>query len=125
VSLFETRSKQVSVVLVLLYAVLIAWFSLTPGTAHEPYFPHDDKVMHFCAYLVFSVLCLPFINQRYSLLFCAAGIFCYGVLIELVQAYVPLRDTSFLDVLANTSGVFSGMFLVLKAKKHPSIQKLL
>ena len=98
------------------YGLLIAWLSLTPGSDSEPLFAHADKVMHFCAYFVFSLLCTPFTYKRLGMLYCVLSVFIFGASMEIGQLFVPMRDASTLDLLANTLGALFGIFFAVKLR---------
>lgn len=104
--------------LILIYAALIAWLSLTPGSASEPLFPHDDKFFHCVAYLVFVFVCMPLMKTRRLIFLVAFSIFCFSGLMELGQVLVPMREPSWLDLLANTSGILLGV--LIKNRRTPS-----
>lgn len=122
---FEPGIKRAALLMLMFYAVMIMWLSLTPGSDAEPYFPHDDKLMHFIAYLLFALLCIPFIQVTRTTMLCATGIFLFGALMEFGQMFVPMRQTSFLDLLANTLGMMAGMVWARKLRLLPLFQKLL
>ena len=89
-----------------------------------------DKVVHFFAYLILSVLLyLSFIFQekssfiqRNAILLTLALATCYGVLDELHQMLVPGRSAELLDWIADALGAACGVlitsFLLKKFKKE-------
>jgi len=89
-----------------------------------------DKVAHFFAYLVLSVLLyLTFIfqekfsfAQRNAVQLTLAIAICYGVLDELHQMLVPGRSAELLDWIADSIGSVSGIliisFFIKKFKKQ-------
>lgn len=122
----KSKIVNVNLVVLLIYALVIAWFSLTPGEDSEPYyFLHEDKVVHFFAYFMFVALSLPVLSNRRAIYAVGVGVFLFGGLIELGQSYVPMRDMSFLDILANTAGMLTGIFITLKFRQCPCFQRLL
>ena len=111
------RRHQVARALpVVVYAVLLAWFSLTPGTESKPGFPHSDKLMHLGAYFLFVLLCLPMMRPDSRIAGFVLPIILFGALLEIGQALVPLRYTSLWDVLANSLGALLGSLTVLKLR---------
>lgn len=72
---------------------------------------------HFSEYLIFSFLITRALRPdvaastglRYLLAFALAGL--YGITDEIHQAFVPGRDPSGLDFLADLSGSAGGVFL--------------
>ena len=104
---------------VVVYAMLLAWFSLTPGTGAETGFPHADKLMHLGAYFVFVLLCLllPWPASRIRAFVLA--IILFGALLEIGQALVPLRHPSLWDGLANSLGALLGGLAARKLRRSP------
>jgi VanZ family protein len=88
-----------------------------------------DKVAHFFAYFILSVLlCLTFSFQEKlrfakinAVLLTLTIVLCYGVLDELHQMLVPGRSAEFLDWAADAAGAVCGSliisFLLKKFKK--------
>jgi VanZ family protein len=85
-------------------------------------FPGRDKVLHFSAYALLAVLSgFVFTRREWSvnrhrifvfiIIFSAA----YGVTDELHQSFVPGRDASVYDWLADLAGSVSGAFISFKA----------
>ena len=71
----------------------------------------SDKLNHFLAYAILS-LNFGFISSNIRPYFVGIPfLIAYGILIEFFQGFVPGRDPSFYDALANSVGVFSGFFI--------------
>ena len=71
----------------------------------------SDKLNHFLAYAILS-LNFGFISTKIRSYFIGIPfLIAYGLLIEFFQGFVPGRDPSFYDALANFVGVFSGFFI--------------
>lgn len=121
----DANIKRICIVLLVAYAVILAWLSLTPGSDSTPYFPHDDKVMHFFAYCLFSLMCIAFMETGFSTVIVALAVFFFGVFMEIGQSFVPMREPSFLDLLANTLGMLVGVFWAQKLRLIPALQKIL
>lgn len=90
---------------------------LAPATSHlmrTVYALHiNDKVLHFSAYLLLSVLpAISFSNRRRGI---AAAVLMalLGILLEGGQHFSPGRDVSLGDVLANNIGVICGLIIGL------------
>lgn len=81
---------------------LILWGAIVPVPV-----PHvvseQDKVQHGLAFLAFAVT-LRFACPRLRLGWVLAWVVAYGVGIEVMQAFIPGRDASFWDVVADTVG---------------------
>lgn len=72
-----------------------------------------DKVLHISAYIVASGWFFQIFHQTKERLFVFAGLLLYGLCIEGAQHFAPMRSTSFLDLVANMSGVLIGWMLCL------------
>lgn len=92
--------------------------------------PYADKVVHFIIYaitcwLFFSILRKrkPFSKAIIASILLSAG---YGLLMEVVQIFVPTREFSAFDFVANTLGAISaGVFIILsfKDEKRKSLKE--
>lgn len=88
---------------------LATWMALRPVSELE-WFSGQDKVLHLSAYAGFYLLGrLGFAKPGWRL---PAALFGYGMLIEGVQALVPGRVPSGLDLAANALGLALGALLV-------------
>lgn len=87
----------------IIYAGIVAIMSLSPasGAAVE----HLDKVVHLLVYYIFAVFGYRMLANKAYYLYLCIGIIVYSGLIELGQSYIPGRDMSSLDMLANIAGV--------------------
>jgi VanZ family protein len=94
----------------IVYAGIVAVTSLSPGGNQGV--EHLDKVVHLLVYYIFAVLGYRMLaNKRYYLYLCL-GIVVYSGMIELGQSYIPGRDMSIYDLLANILGVTLGALVV-------------
>ncbi|MDA9175218.1 VanZ family protein [Gammaproteobacteria bacterium] len=75
----------------------------------------DDKLLHFLcfAYLTIISKFAQFIDQDFWLY---VIVFAYGILIEIVQMYLPYRSFEFLDIFANFMAILCTGFLLKLAK---------
>ena len=93
-------------------------FSLAPVSASEP-LAINDKVIHFLSYfalmlaLDFSCLSGRYIVSKMVL------VLSYSIAIEIAQSYVPGRDMSAYDALANGLGImaFIAILPLIKMQK--------
>jgi len=105
-------------VLLMAYSVLIFIFSSRPEVGVEQLFYGQDKVMHFVIYGIHTFLCLltlcdkilllKFIQYFLALIFSVS----YGIFNEIYQYFIPEREFSFGDILANSLGVITFLILV-------------
>lgn len=86
--------------------------SSQPGDhLHLPTFLNYDKAWHLLEYGILAITCFfafppaPSTNKVLSTALGVVGFaFLYGVTDEFHQSFVPLRDSSFADVIADTLG---------------------
>ncbi|WP_432472295.1 hypothetical protein [Amphritea sp. HPY] len=111
--------KTYSLASILLFLVIFAalFFALFIPTGLTGLFPHADKAGHFAAFAGLSFagrFSLPRVHYLYlltPLLFFAIGA-------EFFQAtFRPDREFSLWDIIANLSGVMSGIYLATVFKK--------
>ncbi len=97
----------------LLWAAVIFVFSTRPeAPSGWELFPHQDKAFHFIAYAFLMLLLYKvFIHSPYRTITLYAVSLAalisvgYGTAIEFYQWYLPGRECSIADFLANCSGV--------------------
>jgi VanZ family protein len=70
----------------------------------------NDKVNHFVAYacLTFSGLATKILKREFGMVL---FFILFGILMEWLQGFVPGRDQSFFDTVANILGVGIGFFI--------------
>ncbi len=102
----------------ILVGIGIAVLSLLPPKSGVE-IQSNDKINHFIAYAVFSFCGLKAHHEKqvFRFLLFFVG---YGLLMEWLQGFVPGREQSFFDALANTLGVSIGWFIfrLLARKKE-------
>ena len=71
----------------------------------------NDKFLHFgCfAYLTVTFWLSRIINKEFWVYVIVLG---YGILIEIVQIYIPYRSFEFLDIFADFIGILAGSFFI-------------
>ena len=83
----------------------------------------QDKVFHFLAYFLVTVLgCLAYPQGRY-LIWKGVILILLGVALEGVQAFLPDRYAEFWDFVANSAGVVVGTLLFVWLASGKSDQK--
>ena len=75
----------------------------------------NDKFLHFgCfAYLTVIFWLSRIINKEFWVYAIVLG---YGILIEIIQIYLPYRSFEFLDIFADFLGILAGNFLIFFLK---------
>ena len=93
----------------LAYAMLamVGVLSLIPS----PDIGDSDKFMHFFTYFVLSAGFTTLSRFNRSLLFIAAGLIGYGILLEFLQGMTGYRFMDVYDMLANSAGVICGLLV--------------
>ena len=104
--------------LLIVYSILIFIFSSRPEVGVEQYFYGQDKVIHFLTYGIYAFLCLVALSDKILLLklfhyFLALALsVSYGVFNEIYQNFIPEREFSFGDIMANSLGIITFLILV-------------
>ncbi len=104
--------------LLIVYSIAIFIFSSRPEVGVEQFFFGQDKVMHFVAYGVHAFLCMAALSDKILLLklfhYFLALVFSvsYGIFNEIYQYFIPEREFSPGDILANSLGVITFLILV-------------
>ncbi len=105
-------------ILLIIYSVLIFIFSSRPEVGVEQYFYGQDKVMHFLIYGIHAFLCLVALSDKILILklfhyfLALAFSVSYGIFNEIYQYFIPEREFSFGDILANGLGIITFLILV-------------
>lgn len=86
--------------------LLLTYFALRPIDAAINV-AHWDKALHFFAYLQLSALAYFVTLKPKPFIWLCLLIVLYGAAIEIIQSFVPGRQMSLLDFLANLAGVTS------------------
>jgi len=102
-----------------LWALLIAVLSLSSDVgAAENYGANFDKVVHTILYCFFvTIMIVGFKKQKwYNLKVYAVWValsfsIFYGILMEVIQSYIPSRGFAILDILYNSIGSLLGLGL--------------
>jgi len=96
----------------LLVMVVIFMLSALPGDElHQPFFPGDDKVAHLVVYGALAAAALFAISPRWRRIYPAAvclvvvmACLIYGISDEFHQSFVPGRNPSAADLVADGVG---------------------
>ena len=120
-NIWDSKSFRIfSWTLVAAYMGIIFYLS-SLATVHVPSpFPQFDKVLHFHLYLGLAFLvtnALPGEHARKRFLYAFLIAAVYGISDELHQYFVPPRECSFYDWLADAAGSWVGTWLYLKSER--------
>lgn len=75
----------------------------------------SDKFIHFFTYFILSTGFTVLVRFNSSLLFVAAGLISYGIVLEYLQGLTGYRFMEGYDMLANSAGVIAGLMVRLTA----------
>ena len=115
--------RNLALVIVVVYALLLAILSLVPINGDVPHFgfSFDDKIYHLIAYFILTILLYVYAsklrgNSKILLVFGIAVI--YGIIIEVLQEMLSSeRASEIFDVIANVSGSLIAVFVILSKRK--------
>ena len=105
-------------ILLIIYSIMIFIFSSRPEVGIGQYFYGQDKVMHFFIYGIHTFLCLlilgdKILSLKFMQYFLALVLsVSYGMFNEIYQYFIPEREFSFGDILANSLGIITFLFLI-------------
>lgn len=103
------KEKLLLISLILVF-IGIAILSLLPPKSIEKIGEHD-KINHFMAYAVLSLNVGLVVKKFKTFAFYIPLLIGYGLLLEYLQGFVPGRQPSWLDAIANSMGVCIGFIL--------------
>ena len=71
----------------------------------------SDKLLHFFCFLYLTII--TWLSRIiYKELWLYVIVLAYGILIEIIQIYIPYRSFEFLDIFANFLGILVGTFFI-------------
>lgn len=113
------KNRKFYFFIALIYTIVLLYFSLgdISGVLPDTNIKFQDKILHFLAYLVLSVLWGYYtilLKTKNAIIYSFLATLIFGVILELVQEVVnPLRDYDILDLLANCIGIMFGTVVVI------------
>jgi VanZ family protein len=116
----NVNKEKLFLVSLIFVFVGIAILSLLPPKSIEKIGEHD-KINHFIAYAVLSLNVGLVVKKLKTYLLYLPLLIGYGILLEYCQGFVPGREPSWLDALANSGGVCLGfvfLFILHLVKKY-------
>ena len=105
-------------ILLIVYSIVVFIFSSRPEVGVGQYFYGQDKVIHFLTYGIHAFLCLLALSDKILLLklfhyfLTLAFSVSYGIFNEIYQYFIPEREFSFGDILANSLGIITFLVMV-------------
>ena len=118
------KSKQIFLYRILFcIAISIITYLATTEQSYPVISNFNDKFSHVFAFLVLAFLAdFSFPEYSYNY-YKITALFGYGVLIEIIQYFIPNRQFSFYDMLADLIGLMLYMLLLPVIKKIPIIKE--
>ncbi len=93
--------------------------TLLPMAEQTPRLAHADKVFHCGYFLLLGILAVLSQRQPRAARYAALGMIGLGVLIELIQWFLPWRSFEWLDMLADSVGVALGYAVAKRLRLQP------
>jgi VanZ family protein len=115
----SSKSVILNSIILVVYMAAIFVLSVRPAPESMPGIWQFDKLAHAGVYAIMGLLALRVTARR-----CAAGSvgratlyaflisFFFGALMEVAQTFIPARQGSFLDVVANGVGAYIGVYIL-------------
>jgi len=92
-------------------SLLLLYLTLMPSIDSGISYPHADKLFHFIGFGAFALFCgLAF--RRLSYLWVILIASSLGVIVEVVQSFLPHRGFSYADMLADLIGIVSAIVVL-------------
>ncbi len=114
--------RRAFVALTAVLLVYVSWeaFRSNPGGSSLEQW---DKVLHFSAFCSLALsAALALAPGRRSAWVVIAGLLAYGAFIEVVQAFIPGREASVLDWLADACGIAGGLAAAAVLRRLPVLR---
>ncbi|WP_165312845.1 VanZ family protein [Vibrio ziniensis] len=117
---------RLKISLLSLYTLLIAYVTLSSDSSSDSVVPdlntfgisNLDKLAHTGAYALFYILAVTGFGMK-RLKSIRAILLIYGMILEILQTWVPQREPSLEDFLANLLGVILGSLVMFVLDKLP------
>ena len=97
--------------LILLISIIMISILSVQEIQAEASFNLNDKLLHFGCFLYLTII--SWLSRIiYKELWLYVIVLAYGILIEIIQIYIPYRSFEFLDIFADFLGILVGSFLI-------------
>ena len=117
----QTELKLRTLWLLIGYAMvsLIVFLSLTSSPVDTGMnFPYEDKIYHAFAYFTLMFWFGQIYHDRHKRIMLAVLFVAMGMLMEYLQSFDVNRMAEFADMVANTSGVVTGLIVAMSPAKN-------
>lgn len=102
----------VTVFLALINAAALLTFDLVKDPLAPETYLGDDKIGHFIFFFIAAGVIGPLLMRWLSIGVNALVLVIFGLMIEIVQAYQPLRSPDFADFLADEAGIAAALIFL-------------
>ncbi len=103
-----------NLVIFIIYTCFITYSSLSQMSSVTPDIEHGDKLYHFIAYGIFTLLAFRISKTKTFFYIICIGIVAYSGLMEIGQSLVPDRSMSLYDLIANSIGIILMSIIAIK-----------
>lgn len=97
--------------------LIIIEFLATATTGVESVTLGWDKLNHLFAFMVLYIL-ISLAFKDLSIVYKVLLLFAFGLQIEIVQSFLPPREFSYLDMVADMAGIMFGIWCYFYVKKY-------
>ena len=101
-------------VLSIALALIISLLSLIDSG--ENTIQHNDKLIHFSIYAILTYITL-IASRKTNILVLLATILLLGISLEFLQSMTGLRNFEYMDIIANSLGIFGGFLFYFLQKR--------
>jgi VanZ family protein len=101
--------------------LVVLFLSTLPGTKVQ-FISTSDKLVHFAAFFVLSILLLFAYKFTKPFFMTSLLMAVFGIVIEVLQIYVPYRTFDVYDFLADMLGVMTALILFQILGQRPKIE---
>jgi len=107
-TLFKQEHAKKWQVVFWLNSLLLLYLTLMPSLNTDISYPHIDKLFHFIGFGTFAFFCglaFPKLNAIRVIIIASL----LGIVVEIVQSFLPHRGFSYLDMLADLAGILAAV----------------
>jgi VanZ family protein len=97
--------KRYYKIVFLITTLVVFYLAITASDTSWLNSPYEDKINHFMAFFTLSLLLNRASSRPMARIRNVIALLSFGIFIEYVQSFLPYRDASMLDVLADLCGI--------------------
>lgn len=118
--LIHNHRKTIKTLLVLTWVAMIAtslWFAFKPQPLKLGISQDEDKLMHLLAFMTLSLLPILIFSKPLYTIWSMVFVFFIGVVIEVIQAFLPTRGAQLSDIVFDALGIAIGGLIGLSIRQ--------